>query len=112
MTPEDLDRILSSRDTIQPSSAFTRNVMAAVHRAAEDEQPVPFPWLRFAVGVGASGVMAAAGTVLLTQSGISAASLPAFVAPVAGIGFELACTAGAIVLTTAIALIPRFLSRS
>ena len=35
MTPEELDRILSSDDTLEPSSGFASKVMASVRREAE-----------------------------------------------------------------------------
>jgi hypothetical protein len=65
MTPDDLDRILSSEDLLEPSSEFAMEVMAAVRRHAAEPSPLLFPWFRFAAGLAASGAMAVAGTVLL-----------------------------------------------
>ena len=74
MTPEELDRILSSDDRPEPSSGFARNVMASVRREAEEPAPLRFPWWRFAAGVAASGGMAVGATVLVVQSDVLAAS--------------------------------------
>src|SRR5258708_3997794 len=83
MTPEDLDRILSSEDLLEPSSDFEMDVMAAVRRQAAESSPLQFPWFRFVAGLAASGAMAAAGTVLLLRS---APALAAMTAPLAALG--------------------------
>ena len=53
MSMDDLDRILASEDPLIPSRGFTARVMAAVDAAATEPLPLPFPWARFALGVGA-----------------------------------------------------------
>ena len=92
MTPDELDRILSSEDLPVPSSNFAAEVMAAVRRPK-------FPWLRFAAGVSASITTAAAGTVLLIRSS------PAL-SPLAAVAPELAYSAAAVLLSLGIAAIP------
>jgi hypothetical protein len=54
-----IDRILSGREDVVPSSAFVGNVMAAVRREASTPAPISFPWWRVAPG-------AAIGAVALT----------------------------------------------
>ena len=46
MNDDDLDRLLSGKDDIVPSSGFTANVMDAVRREATAPGAIPFPWLR------------------------------------------------------------------
>lgn len=79
MTPEELDDILSSEKTLEPSSSFAGSVMASVRREAMEPAPLRFPWWRFAAGIGASGGMAASGTVLLMRSDVLAGPAPAAV---------------------------------
>ena len=43
---DDLDRILSDQDEIEPSSGFVSSVMHAVRVEATAPQPIPFPWVR------------------------------------------------------------------
>ena len=43
---DDLDRILSDQDEIEPSSGFVSSVMHAVRVEAAAPQPIPFPWVR------------------------------------------------------------------
>ena len=109
MIPDDLERILAAGDAIQPSPAFTRNVMAEVHREAGEPPRLPFPWIRFCMGAGASGIAAAAATVYLTASGFTG---NAFLLLTAGSPVpELACTFAVALIGFGIAAIPRVLWR-
>lgn len=97
---DDLDRMLSSDETLTPSSGFATRVMEAVHDAAVEPPPLPFPWWRFAAGLCACIVSAAAGAVLLNRVGLSVVSVE--LAPVAS---ELAyATAAAVGSVTAVRL--------
>jgi hypothetical protein len=79
MTPEELDRILNSEDTLEPSSFFASNVMSSVRREADQPAPLRFPWWRFATGVAASGGMAIGGAVLAMNSEMLSRPAPAAV---------------------------------
>jgi len=46
MNHDELDRILTERDDIQPSSGFAASVMEAVREEAAAPPPIPFPWKR------------------------------------------------------------------
>lgn len=111
MTSDDLDRILARDTSVQPSSTFTRNVMAAVHREAAEPARLSFPWVRFGIGVTACNLMAAAATVLLSESSPVVAPLNEFLAPLAAIAPELSCAAAVILVGAGISAIPRVLSR-
>ncbi len=111
MTPDDLDRILSSEDVLEPSSDFAADVMAAVRRQAAEPSPLRFPWFRFVAGLAASGTMAGAGTVLLLRS---APVLTAMTAPLAALGAftpELGYAAAAALVSVGLASIPRLVFR-
>lgn len=68
---DDIDQLMMSDDTIVPSSGFTGGVMDAVRAAAEAPAPLRFPWGRFALGVAACLVWAAAGIAVLTRLELS-----------------------------------------
>jgi hypothetical protein len=111
MTPDDVDRVLSSEDEFEPSSDFVTNVMAAA-RSPDAEQPaLTFPWLRFAAGVGASGLMAAAGTVLLLRSGTALTAVTAPLAPLAAVAPEFGYATAAVLLSVGLACAPRLIAR-
>ena len=64
---DELDRLLSSEDTLAPSSGFTARVMEAVRDAAAEPPALPFPWGRFVTGVLACVVCAAFGSALVRR---------------------------------------------
>ncbi len=68
MSDNDMDRILSKRDEILPSSGFTDSVMEAVRREASAPPPIPFPWRRALPGI----VVATFALVLAVVVGIAA----------------------------------------
>ena len=59
-----IDRILSEEPHIEPSSGLADAVMQRVLEEAHAPPPVPFPWLRFALGTGLSVGLLAAGIAL------------------------------------------------
>jgi hypothetical protein len=106
---DDLDRILSSEDALEPSSGFTAAVMDAVRDAAEEPPPLTFPWLRFVIGVIACGVWAASGAALLASVNVPA--VREWLSDLAVTGPEF-WQAAAIVLATVVFLqLPRILRR-
>ena len=107
MTPDELDRVLSSEDELEPSSDLVTNIMAAVRSPDAEPPALGFPWLRFA-----SGVMALAGTVLLLRSGPALATVTAPLAPLAAVAPELGYAAAAVLLSFGLASLPRLLTRS
>ena len=58
---DDLDRILSAEDTLEPSSGFTMGTMRAIQEASEEPPPLPFPWTRLIVGFSACAALTALG---------------------------------------------------
>jgi hypothetical protein len=111
MTPDDLDRILSSEDDLEPSSDFSTDVMATVRWPETEPRSLTFPWFRFAAGLAASGVMAAAGTVLLLRSGPALIAVTAPLAPLAAVAPEFGYATAAVLLSLGLASVPRLLAR-
>ena len=111
MTPDDLDRILSSGDVLEPSSGFALDVMAAVRREASAPARVSFPWSRFLLGFASLAVMAAAGTVLLQVAEPDLAALAAPMAPLAAATPEIGYATAAVVVSLGLASLPRVLMR-
>ena len=108
MSDEELEQILSSEDALAPSSGFARGVMAAVRTEVAAPPPLPFPWLRFFVGIGACLVMAAAGAALSVQAdGI----VRDIAVTLRGTGPELGYAAIALVGSLALARFPRVFAR-
>jgi hypothetical protein len=106
MTPDELDRILSSDDSVEPSPDFMRKVMESVRSAAAEPPPLRFPWFRFAMGL--AGCLAAARSGMALLQGMKA-SLPPLAslsgAPEIGMGIL------AVVISLAVASVPRMVSR-
>jgi len=49
MNMDDLDRILTSDELIEPSTPFSGNVMSRVETEAAARAKIAFPWMRFAI---------------------------------------------------------------
>ena len=56
MNPDVLDRMLSGREDLVPSSGFVSNVMDAVRQEAFAQPPIPFPWKYALPGLAAAAV--------------------------------------------------------
>jgi len=110
VTTDEIDGILSSEPGLEPSSGFVRAVMDAVHEDA-GAPPLPFPWRRFALGVVACGAVAVAGTMAGPQLSAGLAALAQPLAPLAAVAPELGYAAIALVVSLAIARLPRLLAR-
>ena len=108
MTTDELDRILSSSDSIEPAAGFSRGVMDAVRERAAQPPPLPFPWGRFAAGLAACALLAASGTILLLRA---QAGLEALAAPLAGVAPELGYAALALLTSAVTASLPRAIAR-
>lgn len=82
----DLDRMLSTRDEIVPSSGFVASVMDAVQQEAATPKPIPFPWTRALpvfVALAAVLVMLVVGLVMLFRMPAAAVQEPVWMAETA-----------------------------
>jgi hypothetical protein len=111
MTPDDLDRILSSEDLPEPSPRFAANVMARVRQANSEPPPLAFPWTRFLTGVAASGIAAVAGTVLLLRSAPALNPVAAAFSQLATVVPPLEYATAALFISFASVFVPRMLSK-
>jgi len=108
MTQDNLDRILSSDDVLEPSSGFAGNVMEAVRRQAAAPATPAFPWVRFALGLAASCGMAATGGLFVLRF---QTELVAAFSPLAAVVPELGYAAAASLVGLAFISLPRLFSR-
>ena len=111
MTPDDLERILSSEDLLEPSAGFAMKVMESVRGQAAEPPPLPFPWFRFAVGLAGCSVMAGAGTVLLQRFETTLVAMAAPLAPLVGVAPELGYATAALLLSLGLVFLPRLIAR-
>ena len=106
MNHDELDRILSKRDDIQPSSGFAASVMEAVREEAAAPPPIPFPWKRalpvlLLAGIVLTSVVIAGVEAIASASRGAVApqlatSLWSTVTPHTGVGSDFAWTAAAL----------------
>jgi hypothetical protein len=108
VTTDELDRILSSADSLEPSAGFTAAVMGTVRERAAEPPPLPFPWGRFAAGLAACVLLAASGSLLLLRL---ESPLGALAAPLSAVAPELGYAALALLASGVTARLPRALVR-
>jgi hypothetical protein len=104
---DDLDRILSRDDDLQPSSGFADGVKAAIALDSEG-LPLPFPWGRWALGLVACLVVAAAGSALLSPA---VQAMRTALQPLAASSSVLLWAAIAVVGSGTVALLPAWRRR-
>jgi hypothetical protein len=104
---DELDRILAAEDGIEPSSGFADTVKRAIATEAED-RALPLPWGRWALGMAACLVLAAAGAVLLLPA-VQAARVA--LQPLAASSWPLAYAAIAVAGSLAVAAFPAWRRR-
>ena len=76
MTNDDIDRILSREEEIQPSAGFTALVMDSVRSEASAPPPIAFPWKRAWPGLLAVGF-----ALVLVVIGVAKVSREALASP-------------------------------
>jgi hypothetical protein len=99
MIPEDIDRILSSDDMLEPASGFVDKVMDRVRHQADEPTPQRFPWLRFAFGLISCLIVAASGTELAPRLQHSLIGLCAPLTSLSGIEPELGYAVAAAIVS-------------
>lgn len=105
MPDDEMERILSTEEAIQPSPMFAAKVMGALRREAAVPAPIAFPWKWAAPGL-AAGVAAIALSLMELPSQDSAASQVATIwldaarhLGLGWVGLALAITFAAMVVT-------------
>jgi len=104
---DELDRILSAPDDLEPSAGFVAAVLSATRQGVPP--PLRFPWPRFAVGVAACLVMAVAGSALAAQAAASAVRVTGLT-PLAAVMPDLGYAALTVVASLALARLPKLLA--
>jgi hypothetical protein len=69
MMLDELDRILGSEESLEPSSGLAATAMDAIRKEAAAPEPVPFPWRRVVPGLAISLALLAAGIIILAVKG-------------------------------------------
>jgi len=92
---DEMNRILSRKEEILPSSGFAASVMDAVRREAAAPPPIPFPWKRALPVLVAGGfvlvmvfvtlVVAIVQVIKSSATAQFSTSLPAMLAPIFGL---------------------------
>ena len=67
---DELERILELEERIEPSSGLTDSVMRAVLEEAVAPPPLPFPWMRMVLGMGACVGLIVVGVVVAAVRGL------------------------------------------
>ena len=79
---DELDRLLAGEDDVVPSSGFTEAVMEGVRAAKAAPPPIPFPWTRALLALGALAViLGVSASGLLSVASLSAADGWSFAVP-------------------------------
>ena len=114
MNHDELDRILSKQDDIQPSSGFTASVMVAVREEASAPPPIPFPWTRalpvLVFAALALIAVAVAGVAAIAQMGRGEASMPVASSVGSMLPMQARSLAGTEVAWSVVALLVTFVS--
>jgi hypothetical protein len=71
---DELDRLLAKEDDVVPSSGFAEAVMDAVRTAKAAPPPIPFPWTRALLALGAIAVILGVSASGLIQVGSRSAA--------------------------------------
>jgi hypothetical protein len=104
VTTDEIDRILGSEAPLEPSSGFATAVLERVRLEAAEPPALPFPWGRFALGLAACGVAAAAATVLIVGN---ASTLVAIFSPLASVAPEIGWAAMSLLIALVATRLPR-----
>jgi hypothetical protein len=79
---DELDHLLANEDDVVPSSGFTQSVMDAVRAAKAAPPPIPFPWTRALLSLGAVAVTLVGAVIgVIRVASRSAAEGSSFVVP-------------------------------
>jgi hypothetical protein len=112
MSDGDVNRILSRRDEILPSSGFVNSVMEAVHQEASAPPPIPFPWKRAVpfviLGVAALALLVAVAVILVSHGSGGTGGRDVTVTPMLGVPWDGSIASG--LRWTVLALVGAFVS--
>jgi hypothetical protein len=107
---DDLDRILASDAPPAPSSGFQARVMEGVRHQGLELPALPFPWLRFYVGIAACVTLAATGAGFAPRVAGIVLGWCAPLGALGAVGPELGLAALAVIGGVGLGLFPRVLA--
>jgi len=105
MMPDELDEILRSDETIEPSPGFVSAVMRATYRESTELPPLRFPWSRFGIGVAACALMTGSAGVLWSRVEVAAPRVLIHLLP------QLAYATATLLITLVLLSLPRLTGR-
>ncbi len=111
MTVDEIESILSSEETIEPSAGFAASVMEAVRRSAAEAPALPFPWPRLAGGMAVSAACALAGGLLALRAEAPLVALPSGLSPLRAAAPELGYAGLALFASVGLARFTKGLAR-
>ena len=111
MMPDELDEILRSDETIEPSPGFMGAVMGAVYQESTEPPPLRFPWSRFGIGVAACAVMTGSAGALWSRVEVSAPRALLHLASLNSVLPQLAYATATILITLVLLSLPRLTGR-
>jgi hypothetical protein len=111
MIPDELDEILRSDATIEPSPGFVSAVMRAVYRESTELPPLRFPWSRFGIGVAACALMTASAGALWSRVEVSAPRVLIHLASLNSVFPQLAYATATMLITLVLVSLPRLTGR-
>ena len=109
--PDELDEILRSEETIEPSPDFVSSVMRAVYRESTELSPLRFPWSRFGIGVAACGLMTGSAGALWSRVEVSAPQVLIHLASLNSVVPQLAYATATILIALVLLSLPRLTGR-
>ena len=111
MMPDELDEILRSDETIEPSPGFVSAVMRAVYRESAEPPPLHFPWCRFGIGIAACALMTGSAGALWSRVEVSAPRVLIHLASLNSVLPQLAYATATILITLVLLSLPRLTGR-
>jgi hypothetical protein len=111
MMPDELDEILRSDETIEPSPGFVSAVMRATYRESTELPPLRFPWSRFGIGVAACALMTGSAGALWSRVEVSAPRVLIHLASLNSVLPQLAYATSILLITLVLLSLPRLTGR-
>jgi hypothetical protein len=109
--PDELDEILKSDVTIEPSPRFVSAVMRAIYRESAELPPLRFPWSRFAIGVAACALMTGSAGALWSRVELSAPRVLIHLTSLNSVLPQLAYASAIVLITLVLLSLPRLTGR-
>ncbi len=111
MMPDELDEILRSDKTIEPSPGFVSAVLRATYRASTELPSLRFPWSRFGIGVAACALMTGSAGALWSRVEVSAPRVLIHLASLNSVLPQVAYATAILLITLVLLSLPRLTGR-